>query len=329
MARPKVFMTRPYHPEAAALLERHFDVEAWEQGDVSPPKPMLMERAADCDAFFTESYDRLDGDVFGAAKALKVVGQRSVGTDNLDIRAATNRGILLGNTPGVLHESCADLTFALMLDVARRIAYSDREVRAGRWTVLTQTPYIGTDVHGQTLGIVGLGLIGQAVARRARGFDMRVVYHSRTRKPDAEAQHGLEWLGDLPSLLRESDFVSLHMPLTSETEGLIGDAELGQMKREAFLINTTRGRTVDLKALYRALVDGTIAGAGLDVTDPEPIPSDHPLLSLPNLVITPHIASASSATFKTMARMAAENIIAALMGQPMASCINPEALDNR
>lgn len=328
MPKAKVFMTRSYHPEATALLREHFDVEVWPE-NATPPKSVREQKVAECDAIFTESYDAFDAEILQSAGAIKVISNRAVGTDNLAIPEATKRGILLGNTPGVLQDSCADFAFALLLDVARRVSYTERVVREGRWVRLEQTPYLGTDVHGKTLGIVGLGGIGTRVARRARGFDMTIIYFSRTRKPDVEEELGVRWMPDLDSVLREADYVSLHMPLTPETERLIGKAQLQQMKPEAFLINTTRGRTVDQKALYDALADGTIAGAGLDVADPEPIPQGEPLLSLPNVVITPHIASASTATFKRMARMAAENIIAALTGQPMPSCVNPEALANR
>ena len=328
MARQKVWMTRPFHPEARALLEEHFEVEVWPK-ETSPPISLIKEKVAECDAIFTESYDRFHEDVLSHAGNLKIIADRSVGTDNLDIPGSTRRGILLSNTPGVLQDSCADFTFALILSVARRISSSERDIREGRWTVLTQMPWIGTDVHGKTLGIVGLGGIGSRVAKRARGFDMRILYHSRTRKPDAEEELGVEWVPTLDGVLTKADYVSLHMPLTPETEGMIGSAELKRMKPEAFLINTTRGKTVDPDALVEALNSGTIAGAATDVMDPEPIPEGHPILSAPNLVITPHIASASSETFKKMARLAAENIIAALTGKPMPSCLNPEALESR
>ena len=324
MARESVFVSRPYHSEAVALLDEDYDVEVWPETN-SPPKPVLVQMAAQCRGMLVESYDVIDSEVIAASVNLKAVSNRAVGTDNLAIAEATARGILLGNTPGVLQESCADFAFALLLDVARRVAHSDRAVREGRWTVLDQTPYLGADVHGSTLGIIGLGGIGTAVAKRARGCDMRVLYLSRTRRPEAEQRHGVEWAGDLETLLKESDYVSLHVPLTDETRGLIGRRELSQMRREAFLVNTSRGGTVDLVALHEALAAGEIAGAGLDVTVPEPISMDDPLLSLPNVVVTPHIASASAATFKTMATMAARNIIAALQGRPMPSCINPEA----
>jgi len=324
----KVFVSRPYHPEAIDLLSEDYEVEVW-PNKTSPPKEFLVEKVSQCHGMLMESYDIMDADVLGVSGPLSVVSNRAVGTDNLDIPVATARGILLGNTPGVLQESCADLAFALLLNAARRVSYSDREVRAGRWTMLDQTPYLGTDVYAKTLGIVGLGGIGEAVARRALGFDMDIVYFSRTRKPELEQRYGLRWAENLSSLLGQSDYVSLHMPLTDQTRGMIGHAELHQMKPDAFLINTSRGATVDPRALYNALLDGEIAGAALDVTDPEPIPSDDPILSLSNVVITAHIASGSTATFKTMALMAARNIIAALTGQPMPSCVNPEAGENR
>ncbi len=310
------------------LLEEHFDVETWSD-HMGPSAQDLPQIIPNFEGVFTEGVDIIGEEIFGAAERLKVVANRGVGTDNLDIPAATRHGVLLSNTPGILQESCADMTFALILDVGRRVTFSDRAIRQGKWKYYDQTPYHGTDVHGKVLGIVGLGGIGQRVAKRAAGFDMRVVYFSRTRKPDVEAEMGLRWSPSLDDLLSQSDYLSLHMPLTPETQGLIGERELRLMKPEAFLINTSRGRTVDSRALHEALSKGWIAGAALDVTDPEPIPEDDPLLSLPNLVITPHIASASADTFKAMGRMAVQNIIAALTGQPMPSCINPEASKNR
>ncbi|MCI0440256.1 MAG: NAD(P)-binding domain-containing protein, partial [Chloroflexi bacterium] len=201
--------------------------------------------------------------------------------------------------------------------------------RAGKWTVFDQVPYLGTDVYGKTLGIIGLGRIGEAVARRAAGFAMKVLYHSRTRREDVEKRLNLQWTRTLPELLRESDYVSVHVPLVPETRHLIGAEELALMKPSAFLINTSRGGTVDPKALYDALASKRIAGAALDVTEPEPVPLDDPLLTLPNVVFTPHIASASAATLRRMGLMAAENIIAALTGEPMPSCVNPEAQNAR
>ena len=289
----------------------------------------MVRKAAECEGILTEIDNIVDREVLGASTTLRVVANRAVGMDNVDIPEATRRGVLVSNTPGVLQDSCADFTFALILAAARNVVMGASQVRAGAWTVFDQGPYIGTDVHGATLGIVGLGAIGTAVARRAAGFDMRVLYFSRTRKEDAEERYGVEWVPDLATLLKESDFVSVHVPLSPETRHLIGEAELRQMKSSAFLINASRGGTVDPRALYEAVSGGTIAGAALDVTEPEPIPLDDPLLSLPNVVITPHISSASSATFRRMGMMAATNIIEALTGQPMTSCVNPEALEVR
>ena len=311
-------------PDAIALLEKHFDVEVWDED--SPPSPsVLVRKATECEGILTEIDNIVDRTVL-ASTALRVVANRAVGMDNVDIAEATGRGIVVSNTPGVLIDSCADFTFALLLAVARNLVMGDRQIRAGEWTVFDQGPYIGTDVHGATLGIVGLGAIGTAVARRALGFDMRVLYSSRTRKRELEKSHGVEWVPDLSTLLKDSDFVSIHVPFSPETRHLIGADELAQMKSGAFLINASRGETVDPRALYQAVSAGVIAGAALDVTEPEPIPLDDPLLTLPNVVITPHISSASSATVRRMGIMAATNIIEALTDQPMTSCVNPEAL---
>ena len=328
MASDKVFMTRNYHPDATALLEEHFDVDVWQDNN-PPPKSVMRHKAAECAGLFLESYDIVGKEVLEAAEALRVVSNRAVGTNNLDIEEATRRGILIGNTPGVLHEACADITFGLMLAVARNVAYGSAVVKSGRWTELTQLPYIGTDVYGKTLGLVGFGQIGQAVAKRARGFDMTVTYIARSRKQEAEQEYGARQAPDLDTLLAESDYVSLHVPLMPETERMMGANEFGKMRQDAFFINTSRGGIVDQRALYEALAAGQIAGAGLDVTDPEPLPTDDPIINLDNVVITPHIASGSRATFRTMGLMAARNIIAALAGQPMPSCLNPEAVQNR
>ncbi len=312
-------------PEAIALLEQRFDVDVWGE-DRPPPRPVLLARLAVSQGVLTEIDDVIDEEALRSTDTLRVVANRAVGMDNVDVDAATRLGVAVSNTPGVLHESCADFTFALMLALARNVVFSDRQVRAGAWTMFDQMPYLGADVHGATLGIVGLGSIGQAVMRRARGFDMRVLYYARTRRPQVESDHAVEWMPGLDSLLSRSDFVSIHVPLTPQTEHLMGLREFERMKPSAFLVNTSRGRTVDSKALYEALYSGQIAGAALDVTDPEPLPLDDPLLTLPNVIITPHLSSASAATVRRMGLMAAENIIAALTGQPMPSCVNPAAL---
>lgn len=326
MANEKVFVTRRRVPEAIARLEQHFDVEVWDER-TPPPKSVVVEKAGQCQGILSEIDDAIDADVFATTTTLKVLANRAVGMDNVDVAAATRAGIAVSNTPGVLAESCADFAVGLMLCLARNITSSNHSVRNGDWTRFDQMPYLGTDVHGATLGIVGLGGIGTAVARRARGFNMRVLYTSRSPKPEQERSLGVEWRPDLDSLLEESDFVSLHMPLTEETRHLIGAPQLSRMKPTAFLINASRGPTVDTEALYEALQSGTIAGAALDVTDPEPIRADHPLVSMPNVLITPHISSASLATFTNMGLMAADNIVCALTGRPMPSCVNPEVLE--
>ena len=326
MPDDKIFITRSHIiPEAIAYLENIYDVEVWQQNS-PPPRSLLLEKAQQCDALLTEVTDIIDAELLDGTTTLKVVANRAVGLDNIDIPAATRNGILIGNTPGVLHESCADFTFGLILALARNISYGERKIRNGAWTVFDQIPYLGTDVHGAKLGIIGMGLIGTAVARRAKAFDMRIIYYSRTRKPDVEAELGAEWRDNMNAVLSEADYVSLHMPLTPDTEYLIGERELELMQPTAFLINTTRGRTVNPRHLYDALSGGAIAGAAIDVTDPEPIPFDDPLLSLDNLLITPHIASASRQTVRRMGQMSADNIIAALRGETMPSCVNPEAL---
>jgi glyoxylate reductase len=325
----KVFVTREHIiPDAITHLKQFFNVEVWEERS-APPRDVMLQKARESDAMITEITDQVDKELLGQAPRLKVVANRAVGMDNIDIGEATKHGVFVSNTPGVLHESCADFTFGLMLSVARNITFGDRQIHAGEWKVFDQIPYLGTDVHGATLGIIGLGLIGTAVARRAKAFDMKVLYFSRNRKPDVEDQLSVEWRPDMDSVLRESDFVSLHVPLTPETAQIIGKRELDMMQTHAFLINTTRGPTVDPVALYEAVKSGSIAGAALDVTDPEPIPFDDPLLTLPNVVLSPHISSASSATVKKMGMLTAENIIGALSGTPMPSCLNPEAANAR
>jgi lactate dehydrogenase-like 2-hydroxyacid dehydrogenase len=269
--------------------------------------------------------DRVDDEFLDSAgPQLKVVSNYAVGFDNVDVPACTARGIPVGNTPGVLTETTADLAWALLMAAARRLPEGDRYVRAGRWQTWGPMLLLGPDVHGGTLGIVGFGRIGQAVARRATGFGMTILYHDVQRATaDAEEAVGASFV-PLPELLERSDFVSLHVNLTDDTRGLISTDALRRMKATAVLVNTSRGPVVDPRALHLALRDGEIFAAALDVTDPEPIPPDDPLLSLENCLVVPHIASASRATRGKMAEMAAANLLAGVRGERLPTPVNPE-----
>lgn len=319
-----VFVTRTLPGTALQQLsERGYNLDLWE-GDLPPPPETLRERAAAADAVLALLTDRFDTSLLEAAPRLRVIANMAVGYDNVDPAEAEQRGIWLTNTPGVLAETTADFTFALLLAAARRVAESDRDTRAGGWKTWSPTGFLGPDVHRATLGIVGLGEIGAAVARRARGLGMRLLATSRTSRPERETELGVEHV-PLEELLRQSDFVSLHTPLTAETRHLLGAREFEQMKQGAILVNTARGGVVDQDALVAALHSGHLGGAALDVTDPEPLPLEHPLFALPNVIITPHIASASLATRARMAEMAAENIIAVLEGRTPPNPVNRPA----
>lgn len=306
-----VFISRQVPGDApAALAAAGHSVEVW-PAPGPPVRDELAAALARADAALTMVTDRIDADILSAARRLRIIANMAVGYDNVDPLVAAAAGVWLTNTPGVLAETTADFAFALLLSAARNIVASDRDTRAGGWTAWSPTAFLGQDIHGATLGIVGMGQIGQAVARRAAGFDMRVLYASRTPRPELEARYGYGHVA-LDDLLARADFVSLHTPLTPQTRHMIGAAELARMKPTAILVNTARGQVVDQAALFAALQAGRIAGAALDVTDPEPLPPSNPLFALPNVIITPHIASASLATRSRMARMAAQNIMAVL-----------------
>ncbi len=321
--KPRVFVTRELPGDPTPRLREVADVEVWPHEE-PPSHEELIQRVADVDALLTMLTDPIDAAVLNAGRRLRIVAQMAVGYDNIDVAAATERGILVTNTPGVLTEATADLTFALLLAAARRVVEGDRLTRTGGWKSWHPSFLLGQEVHGATLGIVGFGQIGQAVARRARGFEMRILYHSRTRRPEVEAELGAEY-AELARLLRESDFVSLHVPLTPETRRMIGERELALMKPTAVLVNAARGAVVDQRALYVALKERRIAAAGLDVAETEPIPPDEPLLALDNVVITPHVGSAGVATRRKMAEMAVESVLQALRGELPQHCVNPEA----
>ncbi|MDO8672018.1 MAG: D-glycerate dehydrogenase [Dehalococcoidia bacterium] len=323
--KPKVFVTRLISGEALTLIEKAAEMRVWE-GELPPGRDVLLSLVREIDGLLSLLTEKVDAGLMDAAPRLKVISSMAVGYDNIDVAEATQRGILVGNTPGVLTETTADLAFALLLSAARRTVEGDRWTREGKWKTWGPMVLLGYDVHHATLGIVGLGRIGAEMAKRARGFDMRVIYHSRTRRPEEELRLGLEWRPDLHSLLADSDFVSLHAPYGARTHHMIGQSEFARMKASAIFVNTSRGSLVDQKALYEALRQGRIAGAGLDVTEVEPLPLDDPLLTLDNVVITPHIGSASHATRTRMAIMAAENLIAGLQGKRPPNCVNPEAL---
>ncbi|MCH7836637.1 MAG: D-glycerate dehydrogenase [Chloroflexi bacterium] len=313
MGKPTVFVTRRLPGGAIDLLHQHTDLRLWEE-ELPPPREALLRQAAACHGLLTLLTDRLDAELLASAPNLVVVSNMATGFDNIDLAAASERSVLVTRTPGILSETVADFTFALLLAAARRIPEADRYVRAGRWKTWGPSVLLGRDVYGATLGIVGMGGVGTEVAKRAHGFGMRIVYHSRSRRPALERRYGMTYL-PLNELLRQSDFVTLHVPLSAETRRLIGRRELRLMKETAILVNTGRGPLVDRAALYEALKSGQIASAALDVTDPEPLSPDDPLLSLENLVIAPHIASASLATRAHMAMLAAENLLAALGGR--------------
>lgn len=321
--RPRVFVTRAIAPEAIAKLRKHAIVEVWPRA-TPPPYAQLKRRARDADALLTMVTDRVDAALIAVAPKLRVISNLAVGLDNIDIAAATAAGIAVGHTPGVLTEATADLAFALLMAAARRIAEGDREVRAGKWRTWGPAVLLGHDVFGATLGILGWGKIGRAMAHRGRGFDMRVLYPSRSSEYGGLVAGAMRV--SMTRLLRESDFVSLHVPLTPQTKHLIGAKELALMKPGAILINTARGAVVDQHALYRSLKSGHLGGAGLDVTDPEPIARRDPLLKLPNVVITPHIGSATYTTRNKMADITTDNIIAVLEGRRPRFCANPEVV---
>jgi glyoxylate reductase len=319
----KVFVTRRIPEKGLELLEKECTVEVW-PGDMPPSNIELIGGVSGVSGILSLLTDKIDGAVMDAAgKGLKVISNYAVGFDNIDIPEATRRGIAVGNTPGVLTEATADHSFALLMAAARRVAEGDRHIRAGKWHTWEPMGLLGADIHGSTLGLVGFGRIGQAMAKRASGFEMRILFHDPNFTGNKHEETGA-LVSTLDQLLQESDFVSLHVPLTDQTRMLFSRETFNKMKPGAILINTSRGGVVDQGALFEALKNGQLAAAGLDVTDPEPLPMDNPLLTLENLVITPHIASGSRKTRELMAVMAAENLLAGLKGEKLPNCVNPQ-----
>jgi glyoxylate reductase len=322
--KPKAYVTRLIPEEALKKLSENADYHIWE-GELPVPREVLLREVSGVDAVLSLLTDKIDTAVMDAAPKLRVISNMAVGFDNVDVQEATKRKIMVCNTPEVLTDTTADFAFALLLAAARRVVEGERIVRAGKWKTWGPMILLGQDVHHATLGIIGLGRIGAEVAKRAKGFDMKVIYYDTVRRPDLEMKLGADFR-DLRTLLAESDFVTIHTPLIPETYHLIGEEQFKLMKRTAILVNTARGPIVDPKALYNALRNRQIAYAALDVTDPEPIPLDDPLLALDNIVIAPHIASASVATRTKMALMAVDNLLAGLKGEKPPYIVNPEVL---
>jgi len=322
--KPKVYVNRLIPEEALKKLAQSCDYRIWE-GELTVPRDVLLKEVPEIDALLSLLTDKIDAPIMDAAPRLRVISNMAVGFDNIDVREATRRKIVICNTPGVLTETTADFAFALLLAAARRVAEGERNVKEGKWKTWGPMTLLGHDVHHATLGIIGLGRIGAEVAKRAKGFDMKILYYDSVRRPELEETLGVEFR-DLETLLGESDFVTVHAPLLPETYHLIGEEQFKIMKKTAIVVNTARGPILDPKALYNALRNHQIAYAALDVTEPEPIPPGDPLLTLNNILIVPHIASASVATRTKMALMAVDNLLAALKGERPTHIVNPEVL---
>lgn len=322
----RIAVTRQIPDAGLDLLRATGDVALWSR-PLPPSREELLALAGGADGLLTLLTDRVDGALLDQLPSVRVVSNYAVGFDNIDLQACTERGVAVCTTPDVLTDTTADFAFALLMAVGRRIHESAEAVLNGAWKTWEPLGFLGPDIHGATLGIVGMGRIGQAMARRAQGFGMRIIYvDARSAPSEIEATTGARRV-DLETALRESDFVSLHVPLTEETRGMIGAEQLRMMRPSAVLINTSRGPVVQTEALADALEADTIWAAGLDVTDPEPLPADHRLVRMPRVVVTPHIASASSSTRARMAELAAQNVLAVLRGQTPPRCLNPEVLN--
>ncbi|ADM27214.1 Glyoxylate reductase [Ignisphaera aggregans DSM 17230] len=328
MTKPKLFISRELFPDVIEKLMQYFEVEVWDRFQ-APPYEVLLEKARVVDALVTLLTDRIDCNLLSQAKNLRIVAQLAVGYDNIDVECATRLGIYVTNTPGVLTEATAELTWALILSVARRIVEADHYVRWGEW-YRTKTGWhplmmLGVELKGKTLGIIGLGRIGRRVAEIGKAFGMKIMYYDRSRDEEAEKILGAEYRS-LDEVLSESDIVSIHVPLTKETYHMINEEKLKRMKRTALLINTARGAVIDTDALVKALKEGWIAGAGLDVFEEEPLPPNHPLTAFKNVVLLPHIGSATIETRHAMAELVAENLIAFYQGREPPTLVNKEVV---
>jgi glyoxylate reductase len=323
MAKPKVLATRPLFPAAQAILKSACDAEYWTKPE-RISREELLQRLKDKEGLVCLLTEKINSELLSAAPKLRIVANVAVGYDNIDVAECTKRGVVAANTPGVLDETTADFAWTLMMAVGRRLVEGDTLARSGNWKGWDLDQLVGTDVWGKTLGIVGFGRIGRAMARRALGFHMKVIYADAVRAPEALEKELKAEHRELNSLLAEADFVSVHVPLLPETRGLFDAVRFLKMKPTAYLINTSRGAVVDEAALVQALENGKIAGAALDVFENEPL--IHQGLKRPNVVLAPHIASASIETRTKMACMAAENVVALFQGQQPRNMLNPEVL---
>lgn len=325
--KPKVFVTRPIPEPGIRLLEEFCETDV-RSSEEPPTKEELIEGVKKSDGLLCLLTDKIDREVMESSTNLKVISSMSVGVDHVDVKHATSKGIYVCYTPGVLTDATADFTWALLMTVARRVVEANSYVREGKWRIAwSPTMLLGAPVYGKTLGIVGLGRIGRGVANRAKGFNMRVIYYDVVRRYDAE-KDGIEFK-ELNQLLKESDFVSIHVPLTPDTKKMIGEEELKMMKPTAYLVNTSRGQVVDEEALIKALKEGWIAGAALDVFEKEPIDLGNPLLKMNNVVLSPHIASATTEARAMMAELAAKNMIDVFRGKMPSALYNPEVINVR
>ena len=314
----KVFITRNWHPNAVNLLSKYFEVKVWDKSRI-PTTEEIIDNAKDCFGIFTEFDDKINSKIIKSLKSLKVISNRAVGYENINIKFAITNNIKIGNTPGILVETCADFTMGLMLDLARNISFSNRSVTDGKWISFDQTPYLGTDVYNKHLAIVGLGQIATAFARRAvNGFGMNVSYSSRNRKPQIESELNLKYIDSVNELVKSCDYLSIHCALTDETYRII-DKEQFKLMNNVKLINTSRGQTINQDELINAINNGNLESAALDVTDPEPPDYKSNLVTHPKILITPHLGSGSKDTFNKMAEMAALNIINVFTNKKMPS----------
>ncbi|SDO42454.1 2-hydroxyacid dehydrogenase [Alkalicoccus daliensis] len=321
MSKPYVYVTRKLPEELLHVLSQTAEVECWEETDKPVPREILLEKSRNADGLLTMLSDKVDKELLEQAASLKVVANLAVGYDNIDLEEAETRNVIVCNTPDVLTDATADLAFALLMAAARRIPEADQYVKKDKWHGWAPFMFAGADVHKKTLGIIGMGRIGTAVAKRAAGFDMEILYHNRSRKKEIEQDLGVKY-AEKKELLEKADFVCVVAPLTTETRGMIGKGELEQMKKSAYLINVSRGPVVDEKALIEAMQNEVIAGAGLDVFEQEPIRAEHPLLKFPQVVALPHIGSATTATREEMAELCARNIAAVLKGEKAETPLN-------